>query len=207
VSNPVTDLSTLRTAVSTWLARADLTAVVDYFIFFAEKELNRTKRIFAQETVQYVDTVAGSKWVPYPSGYKGFRWLRRNIGTEGGRLTFMTADGIHAQSKYLQAGTPEVYCLHGDRIQLGPIPEGVIQLEAGVYEDIPYLSNTNTSNWWLANAPDALMYGALLHAEPYLKNDQRVGVWRDLYTRATETIDEADEHYRYPKGSLVQRTS
>lgn len=205
MSNPITDYDTLQAAVADWLNRADMTSVIPYLIFFAEVTLNRRKRIFAMETVQYVQTTAESKWLSYPSGYKGFRWLRRNISTQGGRLDYVTSDVMNKTSRYHSLGEPEVYTLHGDRIQLGPVPNAVIELEAGVYEDVPYLSDANTSNWWLANVPDALLYGALMHAEPYLKNDARVQVWSGMYERASEDIDMLDEQYRYPQGSLVQR--
>ena len=205
MSTPITTYSLLQSALEDWLARADLTEQIPTFIFFAEAELNRTKRIFAMETVQYVYTTAGSKWLAYPNGYKGFRWLRRDISAQAGKLDYVTPDTMNSDSRYHAEGTPQVYTLHGDRVQLGPVPNAVIQLEAGVFEDVPYLSDDNTSNWWLANAPDALMYGALMHAEPYLKNDPRTKVWAQMYARAVGAIDTLDEQYRYPSGSLAQR--
>lgn len=205
MSTPITSFSALTSAIADWLVRTDLAVQIPTFVFFAEAELNRTKRIFAMETVQYVDTTAGSKWLAYPGGYKGFRWLRRDLTAQAGKLDFVTPEVMNSDSRYHTEGVPEVYTLHGDRVQLGPVPNAVIQLEAGVFENVPYLSDANTSNWWLANVPDALLYGALIHAEPYLKNDPRVETWKAMYARAVETIDMLDEQYRYPSGSLAQR--
>ena len=34
------------------------------------------------------------------------------------------------------------------------------------------------------NAPDLALYGALIEAEPFLKNDKRLAVWQGFYDTA-----------------------
>jgi hypothetical protein len=59
------------------------------------------------------------------------------------------------------------------------------------------LSDTNASNVFLANLPDALLYGSLAEAEPYLMNDARIQTWGSLYSRAIESISTSDQASEY----------
>jgi hypothetical protein len=59
------------------------------------------------------------------------------------------------------------------------------------------LSDSNSSNTFLANAPDALLYGSLLEAEPYLMNDGRLQVWSQLYQNSMDSINVSDQGSEY----------
>jgi hypothetical protein len=60
-----------------------------------------------------------------------------------------------------------------------------------------YLSDSNPSNAFLANCPDALIYASLGEAEPYLMNDERLGTWAALYQRAIDSLTAADDRGEY----------
>jgi hypothetical protein len=59
------------------------------------------------------------------------------------------------------------------------------------------MDDSNSSNAFMANAPDALLYAALLEAEPYLMNDARINTWGSLYDRAITTLTKSDESSQY----------
>jgi hypothetical protein len=59
------------------------------------------------------------------------------------------------------------------------------------------LSDTNPSNIFLANYPDALLYASLAEAEPYLMNDARIQTWATLYDRAVTAITNSDQSSEY----------
>jgi hypothetical protein len=65
------------------------------------------------------------------------------------------------------------------------------------YAKPPLLSDSNSSNVFLANCPDALLYAALSEAEPYLMNDARLQVWGALYDRSVASISTADQSSEY----------
>jgi hypothetical protein len=56
---------------------------------------------------------------------------------------------------------------------VAPTPDAAYQTEILFYERIEPLSSTNQTNWLTQNAPNAMLYGTLLQAMPYLKNDNR----------------------------------
>jgi hypothetical protein len=87
--------------------------------------------------------------------------------------------------------------LRAAEIELAPIPDTAYSLVMLYYAKPTPLSDSNTSNVFLANAPDALLYGALLEAEPYLYNDNRVAIWSNFYNSALESLNVSDESSEY----------
>jgi hypothetical protein len=51
------------------------------------------------------------------------------------------------------------------------------------YERNQPLDSTNQSNWFTQYAPQALLYGSLLQAMPFLKNDERIPMWQGQYDK------------------------
>jgi hypothetical protein len=43
---------------------------------------------------------------------------------------------------------------------------------------------TTDPNWYITNAPQVLLYGSLIEAEPFLRNDERIQLWRSYYDEA-----------------------
>jgi len=60
-----------------------------------------------------------------------------------------------------------------------------------------YLSSEVSSNVFLANCPDLLLYGALGEAEPYLMNDARLQTWASLYDRGLNSLTSSDDSSEY----------
>ena len=50
------------------------------------------------------------------------------------------------------------------------------------------LESSNQTNWFTQNAPQALLYGTLLQAMPFLKNDERIPMWEAQYTKVIEAL-------------------
>ena len=98
---------------------------------------------------------------------------------------------------YSTTGTPAVYTIIGDEIQLKPVPSSTNNLQISYFAKLDNLSGTNTTNWLTANAPDLLLYGGLMEAELYLVNDERYQHWKVLFEQALfefvrDDLDEAN---------------
>ena len=85
----------------------------------------------------------------------------------------------------------------GSEFQFAPIPDAAYTLKMVYYAAPTYLSITNSSNVFLANCPDLLLYASLGEAEPYLMNDARVTTWGTMYDRAINAINKADDEGEY----------
>lgn len=56
------------------------------------------------------------------------------------------------------------------------------------FKGVTTLSDANPTSSFLTSYPDVYLYGALVEAEPFLQNDQRLQTWLGLYDRATAEI-------------------
>ena len=59
------------------------------------------------------------------------------------------------------------------------------------YERIAPLSSTNQTNWLTQYAPNAMLYGTLLQAMLFLKNDNRA-VFQQKYSEAINALKTED---------------
>lgn len=74
---------------------------------------------------------------------------------------------------------------------LAPTPDQSYTMEVLYYERIAPLSSTNQTNWLTQNAPNAMLFGTLLQAMPFLKNDQRQ-IFQQMYTNSMASLKAED---------------
>ena len=66
---------------------------------------------------------------------------------------------------------------------------------------------TVVANWYITDAPEVLLYGALLESAPFIGDDPRLSMWADLYRGALDTVKEEEKEYNSPDSSLVTRAA
>lgn len=192
--------SELQSAVSNWLDRSDLTSRVPEFITLAEDTINKRLRIRAME--QRVTASVSSEYVSLPTGFLEMRNFQLNTSPKQ-TLRFVTPEYIDTFWTGSTTNKPIVYTFIGGEIQLAPVPGGTYTAEMDFYEkwDIA----TDATNWLLSNAPSVYLYGSLLQAEPFLKNDKRIPVWEQRFEKALFDVIEADKRERWSGNSLAMR--
>ena len=75
---------------------------------------------------------------------------------------------------------------------VAPTPTAAYAFEVLYYERIQPLDSTNQTNWFTIYAPQALLYGSLLQAMPFVKNDERMGMWQANYDQIMQTLKAED---------------
>jgi len=73
-----------------------------------------------------------------------------------------------------------------------PTPDEDYPFEVMYYELPALLSTENQTNWLTEYAPQLLLYGTLLEATPFLKNDERIAVWQGFYDRSLAALGQED---------------
>ncbi len=199
----------LKDAVADWLDRSDLTARIPDFITLAETRINRALRIRPMEVRSTMTTTAGSQYFNLPGGYIQMRNIQLNTNPVT-PLEYITPEMLDRLYGSSTTGKPRAYTLIGDEIQLSPIPDSAYSLEMAFYEKFTPLGDgatggTVVSNWLTLNAPDVLLYGALLEAEPFIKNDERVAVWLNGYSNAIDKLQKADARDRHSGSAMRVR--
>lgn len=198
----------LKDAIADWLDRSDLTARIPDFIALAEARINRELRIRPMEVRSTMYATVDQQYFNLPGGYIQMRNIQLNTNPTT-PLEYITPEMLDRLYGSTTTGKPRAYTLIGDEIQLAPIPDSAYQIEMAFYEKFTALgdgtSGTVTSNWLTKNAPDILLYGALMEAEPFIKNDERVAVWLNGYGNAIDKLQKADQRDRHSGSAMRVR--
>ena len=197
----------LQTAVANWLDRDDLSLRIPEFIALAEARMNRILRIRLMESKYTASTVATQRNLALPTGYIQMRNLQINT-TPIRTWQYVTPEIYDRLYGSTLTGTPEIYTIIANELQLGPIPATSQKIEMLFYKKIAALSVTNTTEAMLTDNPDIYLYGALLEAEPFIMNDERVGLWAQGFQQAVSDLQEQDNKDRHSGSALrVMNTS
>ena len=191
-----TNYTELQASVAAYLGRSDLTAVIPDFIRFAEIRLARDLRTRTMLKSATAPTVATDARVALPTDFLEIRDLFVQ-GNPRMPVTYLSPSAFTRDARADESGLPVFYTVLAQEFQFAPIPDTAYVLEILYYARPPVLSGSNPSNVFLANYPDALLYGALIEAEPYLINDARSQTWSTLYDRAIANISDADQGGEY----------
>ncbi len=196
-----TSYSELKTTVANYLARSDLTTQIPDFIRLAEIRLQRDLRTRQMLVVATAPTVGGTSTVGLPPDFLEMRDIHIST-TPATALTYLSPSAFYAGARTTDSGKPNDYTVLGSDLQLAPIPDTNYTLQMLYYAKPTALSDTVSSNVFLANYPDALLYASLGEAEPYLMNDARLQTWAALYDRSINAISVSDQSSEYGGQSM-----
>jgi hypothetical protein len=197
MSGVIVDYASLQTSVGDWLARADLTTFIPAFIQNFEERFYRDPLNWGGFMEKALSGTVASGVVATPSDYLGLK-LAYVSGQNLPPLERISRQQM--LSRYPRSSSVGIYPKYISRdvtnFIFGPIPsDGTVIL--GTYYAKPTLLRNSGGTWLITNAPDMLLYGALLEAEPFMKNDARLALWQAMYSNALDTYralnrDEAD---------------
>lgn len=202
----ITNYSDLQATIASYLARTDLTAQIPDFIQLAETRLRRDLRI-RQMLKVVTTTMAGSDGtVELPSDFLQMRDLHINTDPIV-VLKYESPSNFYRNTWSTVTGIPVQYTILAQEFQFAPKPDSTYTLQMMYYAAPPYLSNTNTSNVFLANCPDLVLYGALGEAAPYLMDDARLQTWASVYDRGLSALTVSDDQGEYSGSPIAITTS
>jgi hypothetical protein len=191
-----TNYSALQTTIANYLGRTDLTAQIPTFIQLAEFRLARELRTRLMLKSATASMTGGDSRVAVPTDFMELRDLHIQ-GNPRIPMSYLSPSNFTRNARADESGKPVFYTVLQTEFDFAPIPDTNYQLEMLYYSKPTQLSNSNTSNVFLANYPDALLYASLMEAEPYLINDARVQLWGSMYDRAIRNINDSDENSEY----------
>ena len=198
---PITTYTELKSAVADWLLRDDLTAVLPSFISLAEAGLNRQARHWRME--KRSTATLDSQYSALPADFLQPIRLSLTSGTTFELELASQADIVDMRSLAANnTGRPRYYALTAGEIEVFPTPGDNYTLELAYVARVPALSDSNADNWLLTYYPDAYLYGTLLQAAPYLKDDERVGLWKSMYDGAVSGIIADGERAKFGGSGL-----
>jgi len=201
-----TSYSDLQTTIAGYLARTDLATQIPDFIRLAETRLRRDLRIRQMLKSVTTATVAADSTVELPSDFLEVRDFVV-VGNPVQPLSYFSPSAFNRNTRTWEIGKPNSYTVLANDFQLSPVPDTVYTVQLFYFAAPTFLSDSNTSNVFLANTPDALLYGALLEAAPYLMDDARINTWGTMFDRAMASITRSDEQGQYSGVPLAIKTT
>lgn len=196
----ITTYSELKSAISNWLNRSDLDAVIGDFISLTEADMDRKIRHWRME--ERATANIDARYTQLPSGF--MEAVRFHLDVDERPIDLVTP--VYMQTKRQgnadTTGRPQVYSVIAGQIEVWPTPDTTYTGELYYYARTAGLSDSNTSNWILEYFPDAYLYGALVHSAPYLVDDARTQVWASLYNNAIDGINGNNEKAKFGGSGL-----
>lgn len=210
--------SAFRTALLSWADNPEIAPVLDDVIALAHVRLNRDVHLEENSELAYYQTTVGSPWVIKPQLYNGMRRFKVNgtldaegvlsdnsSGTQTWALTFQPFTRIDDCPGANALGAPKWYAVASDRFRLAPIPDAVYQIEVVYWQTVPTLTSLVTSNVFLEQCSDLLLYAALIEANMFLKNPERADLFRTAYEVGLSNLTDDTESVMFPDGDIAMR--
>lgn len=202
----LTNYTELKSAVGSWLGRSDLTDQIPNFITLAELRLQRSLRTRKMLSTASLSVTGGTSTVSIPADLLEVRDIYLDASPRIS-LSYLSPSAFTKDARAHESGQPVFYTTNGTQFELAPAPDADYTLKVLYYAKPDALSDSNLTNEFIDNYPDALLYGALIEAEPYLMNDARAQVWGTLYNNAVDSINTSDDDAEYTGVSLVMKVT
>lgn len=199
-----TTYAELKAEIADFLNRDDLGTTASTFIQLAESQFNRDIRHWRMEDRQIAN--ATEQYLTKPTDW--VETIRMHVTGSGTSVIDLISRAEMAERRAKvnnTAGDPCFYTHSGNTFELYPTPSASTEIELLYYAKIPALSDSNTTNWLLDEAPDLYLYGALIHTAGYLHEDARMGTWAQLYGAAMQKLNSSSEKARFSGSGLTMK--
>ena len=198
-----TTFSTLLADATNYLERggtyttdATVTAQIPRLINLAERRLMNILKL--QGTLEVLTDptglTAGISVISKPDRWRVTRSM--NYGVGSARTPLFPRAYEYCRSYWPDStvtGTPKFYADYDyNHWLIVATPDQNYPLEIIAYMQPVLLDQFNQSNFFTELTPAALLYGTLLEATPFLKNDERIQVWQAYYEKELAALSGMD---------------
>jgi hypothetical protein len=185
----------LNSTVLQYLERQDQSVVnaIPTFITLCEFEIAQEIKTLGQLSVVTSNMSASNPVIQKPARWRKTVSMTILGATEATPVLLRKFEYLKTYwPTVTQTGLPEFYAdIDYDHWYFAPTPDQAYSFEVLYYERIPPLSSENQTNWLTQNAPNAMLYGTLLQAMPFLKNDARA-IFQQKYSEAINALKTED---------------
>ena len=180
---------------------ADFIAQIPNLIALAESSIAAELKTYLQLIVVETSLATNQTVLNKPA-----RWRKTTSMKVNGQPVLLRGQDFVAQ--YLSessGGQPQYYAEYDfNNWNFAPAPDQSYPVEIIYYAEIQPLDASNQQNLWTAIAPQAMLYGALLQAQGYLKALDKLPVWKQYYTDALAALKKEDNSRRIDRNTTIQ---
>jgi len=188
--------SSLVENIQSYLERTDQATIdkIPTFIMLAEQVMAADLKFLGNIIVATSNMVQGENIIDKPARWR--KTVSMNVTVNGVRQPIFLRKYEYLREYWpdpSQQDVPFFYCDYDyTHWMIAPTPDDDYAYEVLYYERLQPLDATNQSNWFTEYAPQALLYGSLLQAMPFLKNDERIPMWQAQYEQIMNVLKTED---------------
>jgi hypothetical protein len=194
----INTVAAIRLAVGSFLNRGDLTALIPDFLELAQARFNRELRV-PQMLVRSDLATIDSRYEDVPLGY--LETVRYSLlTTPQVQLEYLSPEEMDWQREgYAASDTPRYFSVVANTsgtqaFEFLPSPSEAVAATHLYYTAL----DLTTTNWLLTSHPDVVLYGALVEAERYVMNDERVAMWEGKLNQALASLEASGQRREVP---------
>jgi len=200
--------NSLVSEVTSYLNRTDTETInrIPNFIYQAEQKLAMACETIGIETYDVSSFITGTSVYQKPARWR--RNLTINFGNGAGnntrnQLYLVKYDYLRMYWPDSTAtGTPKFYADYGySNFIVGPTPDANYPYEFGYLQLPEPITVANQTNWWTNFAPQVLLNATLLEAMYFLKDDDRIAVFKLAYDEGVALINDQDKKRLLDRGN------
>ena len=188
--------NSLTSTVLQYLERSDaaVVAAIPTFITLCEFEIAQNIKTLGQ--MQVVDSTMniGNPIIAKPALWR--KTVSMTLANAGAKQPMLVRklEYLNNYSPDVTAtGTPLYYADYDyDHWLVAPTPDKAYAFESLCYTRLQPLSSSNQTNWLTQNAPNAMLFGTLKQTAPFLKNDARLALWKQMFDDALAALKTED---------------
>ena len=188
--------NSLTSTVLQYLERSDaaVVAAIPTFITMCEFEIAQNIKTLGQ--MQVVDSTMniGNPIIAKPALWrKTVSMTLANAGAKQPMLVRKLEYLNNYAPDVTATGTPLYYADYDyDHWFVAPTPDKAYAFESLCYTRLQPLSSSHQTNWLTQNAPNAMLFGTLKQTAPFLKNDARLALWKQMFDDALAALKTED---------------
>lgn len=163
----------LKTYIADQMARSDATSLIPQWI--AKFEFQANREIFVPDRETSADLTIDAAEEALPAGLQ--RVISLYLTTDPKTyLEQLSLAELRTRYSDNSTGCPQNYALRGNSLILGPSPDATYTGKLAYVAAISPLNSVTTSNWLLADHPDAYIAGTLYEGYLHFKDERRAMV-------------------------------
>lgn len=182
--------------IQSYLERTDDATIqkIPTFIMLAEQVIANDIKFLGNLTVQTSNMTQGDPIIDKPARWR--KTVSMNVTVAGKKRPIFLRKYEYLREYAPDAADEKVPKFYADydytHWLVAPTPDDDYTFEVLYYERVQPLDSSNQTNWFTIYAPQAMLYGALLQAMPFLKNDERIPMWQAQYQQVISSLKGED---------------
>lgn len=190
-------LADLRDTVRDWANRKDIAdQIVDDFINIAQARATRLLRIPAIQTVATVTITDGAFTLPLD--YVETTDLSLEVSNGVVTLERKPLSEVEAlRTGASNSGVPRHFARKGASVLIAPTSQAPDTASLYYWYAPPVLQEDDDTNWFVTDAPEVLLYGALKELSGFIKDNSSLPIWESQFQAAMVEVqnmaDRAEE--------------